>query len=171
VSHPRCPFCHDDVRSGQLQCACNVCRAWHHRACWGEAQDRCAGCGSGATGRDVPLAGRVVLARAHLPASARWLWGLTLLGAAGFHHGVLPAFAKMFREVGVSLPRVTELILAGGHLLLAGAVLTLLFRASTTRDPQAARWQESLAWVVALGSVLASVYALFAPLTELPQRL
>jgi hypothetical protein len=45
VEHPRCPFCHEDVRAEQEKHACVACMAWHHEACWHENRDRCATCG------------------------------------------------------------------------------------------------------------------------------
>ncbi|MCA8920310.1 MAG: hypothetical protein KDD82_00800 [Planctomycetes bacterium] len=49
-AQPRCPYCHDEIPSGSPQLACNTCRAWHHQPCWAEAGQRCAACGSQATG-------------------------------------------------------------------------------------------------------------------------
>lgn len=50
VEHPRCPFCHEQVGPSDEQLACNGCRAWHHQACWGEGEGRCAACGSTRSG-------------------------------------------------------------------------------------------------------------------------
>lgn len=45
---PRCPFCHEDIDPGAAQRACESCRAWHHRDCFREAEERCCACGQAA---------------------------------------------------------------------------------------------------------------------------
>src|SRR4051812_47624485 len=50
LPQPRCPFCHEDVKPGTAQLACNRCRAWHHQECWTEGGGRCAACSAGETG-------------------------------------------------------------------------------------------------------------------------
>lgn len=49
VEHPRCPYCHDEVKGGEEKIACLECMAWHHRTCWNEQARRCAACGRAAT--------------------------------------------------------------------------------------------------------------------------
>lgn len=34
VKHPRCPYCHDDIKSAHDKVACHSCMAWHHAGCW-----------------------------------------------------------------------------------------------------------------------------------------
>jgi hypothetical protein len=43
VSHPRCPYCHDEVMPPDAKEACNGCMSWQHAACWDELS-RCAAC-------------------------------------------------------------------------------------------------------------------------------
>ena len=43
VNHPRCPYCHDDIRGGEDNRACHACLTWHHSECW--AEGGCVTCG------------------------------------------------------------------------------------------------------------------------------
>ncbi|MBX3469088.1 MAG: hypothetical protein KF878_19630 [Planctomycetes bacterium] len=63
-SRGRCPYCRDDCTPDDDNVVCNECLARHHRGCWEEGGDRCAGCrstvaagaGGAASGRRVELA-------------------------------------------------------------------------------------------------------------------
>ena len=45
IQHPRCPFCHDQVKPADEKWACQECMAWHHSACWDEG-GKCSTCGN-----------------------------------------------------------------------------------------------------------------------------
>lgn len=44
LKRPRCPYCHDDIRSGDEKSGCNQCMVWFHSECWSE-HGGCTSCG------------------------------------------------------------------------------------------------------------------------------
>ena len=44
VKHPRCPYCHDAVLTGDEKSACPDCMAWHHKECY-QDHKACSACG------------------------------------------------------------------------------------------------------------------------------
>ncbi|MBX3472237.1 MAG: hypothetical protein KF878_35745 [Planctomycetes bacterium] len=173
VEHPRCPFCHGRVEPDDPCAPCLGCRAWHHTECLEEAGARCGACGRPAD--RAPARVRVTPRQARAAArSQAWAAGLWLGACASVlavEGTVLPAFRSMFREVGVSLPRPTELVVGGGGWAWGLVLVTLLHAAALA--PEGA-WRERLrggavaAWVV---GVAVGVWALFLPLFEICQKL
>lgn len=45
IEHPRCPFCHDQVKPDDNKYGCHECMAWHHTSCWEEG-GKCSACGN-----------------------------------------------------------------------------------------------------------------------------
>jgi TPR repeat protein len=45
MEHPRCPYCHEDVRPGddEAKQSCGSCMAWHHAECW-QDHGGCSAC-------------------------------------------------------------------------------------------------------------------------------
>jgi hypothetical protein len=164
IVQPRCPLCHDEVRGSEAQAACVACRAWHHADCWSEREARCAACHAQG---ERPVT-HVRLVAQGVTVDGLVLWVATC-GAAFFAEQVTAAFARMFREVGVSLPWSTELVLGPARWLLPLVVLTLLHVGAL-----APRWRSRLhaASIVALlGAVGFAVIALFLPLTSTCSKL
>jgi hypothetical protein len=163
LTHPRCPFCHEDVAAGAEQRGCPGCRAWHHQACWDESASRCAACGREEA---VPAAGETGPGKG-LYVSWALLGGLVLLLQAA----VLPAFSAMFLEVGVRLPEWTEFALGRWRWALAMLPLTALFMAaSARRERSRSRWSLA-AWLLGVGLVGFYAWALFLPLITVMQQL
>lgn len=149
----RCAWCHDEVEATR---ACTTCLTGLHPDCWLEA-GRCPTLGCSPPAR-VPDASRLVLA----------VW-LATLGAGWFGLArVLPAFDRVFREVGVDLPWLTEALLALGRaaahpagtaLFAAGALASVAAgrRAGATalRTLTVAGWLTAAVGVVALFLALA----------------
>jgi hypothetical protein len=82
---------------------------------------------------------------------------------------VVPAFARMFREVGVSLPALTQTVLEG-HALVGCALVATGAGAALLQGPRRAR-AIGLALLAAAGWPLLVGWALLLPLIELPQKL
>jgi F0F1-type ATP synthase membrane subunit c/vacuolar-type H+-ATPase subunit K len=107
--------------------------------------------------------------RASIAASRERLWTICqwvvtcgLFG--GLEWWVLPAFARMFREVGVSLPPITEAALGGPGVVYGLGVLSLLHAAAVTGDPETRGKLRVAAFLAAMLGVGLTLYALFAPL-------
>lgn len=104
------------------------------------------------------------------------IWSICLwVGACGVFAGVqgwiLPAFATMFREVGVSLPAVTEAVLGTPSMIYGLGVLSLLHAAVVTRDTTTRAKLRVAAWVAVVLGIVVTIYALFAPLMPGIQKL
>ncbi len=172
VEHPRCPFCHEGVGPEDEATPCLTCRAWQHTECAREGAGRCGACRALAA---RPPARARVSRREVMQAARAQAWSIALwVGACAvllLAQGVLPAFEKMFREVGVTLPTVTEWTLGAGKWLWSGLVLTLLHGGLLARAPAwRDRCEAAAVATLVVGGAL-GVYGLFAPLLELPQKL
>jgi hypothetical protein len=176
LSHPRCPFCHETVEPSDVPAPCLACRAWHHAACLGEARHRCAACGVHAANASTTVLMRE-RARASGDVSAReraWsaaLWAGALAATFVINESVIPAFATMFREVGVCLPLATELVLGAGGWVWGLGILSLLHAASLVQSRQTRGHLRVAAFLVGVLGVAFACWALFLPLIELNQKL
>lgn len=97
----RCPYCHDDARSGALVCARPGCGAIYHVACWEECGRRrgcvALGCGS----PEVRAVGRLgLLTRFGLLLLAAWLFPPRLLAAVREGGDARPELRERARELG-----------------------------------------------------------------------
>lgn len=176
LSHPRCPFCHETVEPNDVPAPCLACRAWHHTACLGEARQRCAACGVHATTapsvvlvRERTQARALTSARERTWSAALWIGALGV--AFGVNGSVIPAFAKMFKEVGVSLPLLTELVLGAGGWVWAIAVLSLLHAAALVQAQETGANLRIAAFLIAVLGIALGCVALFLPLCETIQKL
>jgi hypothetical protein len=83
VAHPRCPFCHEDVRpDDEAKFGCPACMAWHHEPCWTE-NGGCATCGHDVARRPAPA--EPAPAKEEAPATPRgvnWVVVGVVTGAA-----------------------------------------------------------------------------------------
>lgn len=173
VEHPRCPFCHDALGPADDATPCLTCRAWQHADCASEGAGRCGACR--AVAHRAPV--RVKVSPREASRAAReQAWSLALWVVAGTllltaNEVILPAFCRMYREVGMCLPVLTEWVLGEGRWVLGGALLTLLHAGALARDPVwRARLQAgAVAFMVA--SAALTVTALFLPLVVLDRRL
>ncbi len=174
----RCARCLDDLDADPWSCP--ACATALHQDCrleWGPCPT--LGCSPRGAGVELTIRlserhrwfGRVcdVLARAF-----DWsvLYG-TPIGVWAFLAGVAPAFARMFREVGVNLPPATEATLWLGSwartpvgLLALVGLLDLLRRANRTR-PQL----PAVVFVAGLVVVGLLGFSLFLPCIEITQKL
>lgn len=173
VEHPRCPFCHDAIGPADEATPCLTCRAWQHTDCAAEGVGRCGACRALA---DRPPIRATVSRRDVARAARAQAWSIALWVAAwaailAVHGTILPAFHIMFREVGCSLPPLTAWTLGAGKWIWAGLVLTLLHGAPLLRDPVwRSRCEAGAVATFFVGGAI-GVVGLFAPLTELDQKL
>lgn len=176
LSHPRCPFCHETVEPSEVPAPCLACRAWHHSACLAEARERCAACGVHAANAPTTVLVRERV-RASIDVSIRdrvWsaaLWVGALVATFVINDSVIPAFRKMFGEVGVCLPLATELALGVSGWVWGLGILSLLHAASLVQSRQTRAHLRVAAFLVGVLGVAFACWALFLPLIELNQRL
>jgi hypothetical protein len=175
VRHPRCPFCHEPVEPADVPAPCLACRAWHHAACLDEARQRCAACGVHGASAPAAVLVRERTAVQVVPSRREQVWsaGLWILGLGvmyGINASVLPAFAKMFKEVGVCLPIATELALDGGWVWSL-AILTLLHAAALVTERGTRARLRLAAFAICVLGVILGIVALFLPLCQLSQPL
>ncbi len=77
ISHPRCPYCHDEVSPSHDKVACASCMGWQHPECW-EAHGACGACGSSSALRGQSVAEEEQLPWYRRPAGrADWTLGAT----------------------------------------------------------------------------------------------
>jgi len=118
VRHSTCPYCHTEIKGGQLQpFGCSSCLAWSHLACW-EEHGSCPACGiepGPRPARRKPRAQRP--ARDDPP----WWEGMTLdcrgcgdtfIAAERYHRYHCPRCVSPYRGAGVVL------VLAGLYFLV-----------------------------------------------------
>lgn len=108
--------------------------------------------------------------RVSIEASRERIWSICLwVGACGafaaLQGWILPAFTRMFREVGVSLPALTEGLLGVPGVIYGLGVLSLLHAAVITRHAETREQLRVAAFLAGLLGVALTLYALFLPLT------
>lgn len=166
----RCPFCHAGCEPDGDVVVCRTCLSRHHAACWAEGE-ACASC----QGREG-LSAAVADAQAAGPGVTRrdvGLW-LLLVGVSGLILGLVQAskaFLQYFRETGLQLPLITQLVLIPAHypLLTSLAVVAWVATAAMARRRRGLFVKVVVAG--ALVSVPLLVIALFLPLITLIQKL
>ena len=113
VRHSTCPYCHTEIKGGQLQpFGCSSCLAWSHIACW-EEHGSCPACGiepGPRPARRKPRAQRP--ARDDPP----WWEGMTLdcrgcgdtfIAAERYHRYHCPRCASPYRGLWIALSLLT----------------------------------------------------------------
>lgn len=170
----RCPFCHEECAPEVEVVVCRECLSRHHSACWGEGR-ACASCGA-AEFLSAPL-------EATRPAEAATSTGLTrgevglwitLIATSGVILGLVQAagaFERMFAELGVELPVLTQLVLVPARhpTLVALALIVWVATAAMAR-----RYHRAFVTVVLAGvlvSVPVLIIGLFLPLIGLLEKL
>jgi len=102
---------------------------------------------------------------------AATLWIGALAAMFGINESVIPAFEKMFKEVGVNLPLPTELLLGGGGWVWALSILSLLHAAALVQEQRTRVNLRVAAFVAGVLGGAFGVVALFLPLCSLTQKL
>lgn len=172
----RCPYCHDECAPEADVAVCRGCLSRHHAACWEEGA-ACASCGAGEF-LSAPAEGarEVVEAtptRLGMTRGEIGLWVALVATSAlvlGLVQGV-SAFERMFAELGVELPLLTQLVLVPTRY---PTLLTLALVAWVATAAMARRHGRAFVAVV-LGGMVVSVpvlvIALCLPLIGLLQKL
>lgn len=166
----RCPYCHDTLGT-EVASPCSFCGTRLHAGCWSEV-------GPCPTLGCFPRRPRLKIVLGPARARGARLGGL-LSGAFGATlwmgtARVIPAFARMFEETGISLPASSELLLSvpgWAWWLLAALSLVVMTLKDRRVEPAPARALDWLHAVLIVGAGCAIVVALFLPLTCIYERL
>lgn len=107
--------------------------------------------------------------RASIEASRERIWSICLwVGTCGAFLAVdawvFPAFRQMFREVGVTLPTITEAVLGTPRWSYGLGVLSLLHAAAVTSHAETRAQLRVAAFLALVLGVGLTLYGLFAPL-------
>lgn len=163
----RCAFCHGEL--AQEARPCRACFTALHDECWDDA-GVCPTLGCATWNRLIRIIPRHVGATWSL--LVFWLLAFGVLAAV--YVGIVPAFAKMFRETGISLSSIAECVVYAssfassplgcftGGLVVAGSIGVFVRH-------RARRWLvpalHTLAWLT-IGTILLTGFALFQTLAS-----
>lgn len=99
------------------------------------------------------------------------LWVTTCSAFLAAETWLFPAFSQMFKEVGLSLPTITEVVLGTPRFVYALGVLSILHAATIVRDPETRGKLRVAAFLALILGVALTAYALLAPIAYYDDRM